>query len=147
MRTIVQLSLLLILVLGFTSCSTKPQPIVFGEDHCHFCKMTIMDEKFGAELVTQKGKVYKFDDIKCLLDYYHSGDESHEAYQHKLVVDFGGQGALLDATNALYLKSTEIRSPMNGQVAAFGSKPLMEVANKKWNGEYLSWDELSTPSR
>jgi copper chaperone NosL len=129
------------------SCSTKPEAIRFGEDQCHFCKMTIIDKQFGAELVTKKGKIYKFDDVKCLLDYYYSGHDSPDIYEHKLVVDFAGQGNLIEANTALFVTSPEIRSPMNGNVAAFQSKPSMNEANKQWNGNHLSWDELSTRTR
>ena len=147
MKAFSQLSTVTLVVAVLVSCSTKPEAIVLGEDHCHFCKMTIVDAKFGAELVTEKGKVYKFDDVNCLLDYYKSGNETQDAYKHKLVVDFAGQGELIDATSALYVSSPEIRSPMDGQVAAFQSKPAMEDANKQWNGNYLSWDELTARSR
>ncbi|MCX8489678.1 MAG: hypothetical protein ORN54_01270 [Cyclobacteriaceae bacterium] len=43
------------ILLLFISCSTEPEPLVYGTDICHFCKMTLMDKKFGAELVTKKG--------------------------------------------------------------------------------------------
>ena len=68
----VTLSLVLgaILVL-FQQCTQEPEPLVYGKDVCQFCKMTLMDHKFGAELVTNKGKVYKFDDINCMLNFYH----------------------------------------------------------------------------
>src|SRR5688572_47555 len=85
------------------SCSTQPEPIQFGKDQCHFCKMTLMDNKFGAELVTQKGKVYKFDDIKCMMSYYHSGHEPTDNFVHKVVVDFAKPGKLIDATAASFI--------------------------------------------
>jgi copper chaperone NosL len=129
------------------SCSHNPEAIVFGKDQCHFCKMTIVDERFGAELVTTKGKVYKFDDVACFMQYSKSGYEDSADYKHKLVVDFGGHGALIDATTALYVFSPEIRSPMNGQLAAFQSEDALESANKEWNGTSLSWNELGKQSR
>ena len=49
-----------------TSCSTKPEPFAYGKDNCHTCKMGIMDPKFGTELITTKGKIYKFDDVSCM---------------------------------------------------------------------------------
>lgn len=147
MRISAQLSCTFVTAFILASCSVEPEAIVFGKDHCHFCKMTIVDEKFGAELVTKKGKLYKFDDVRCFLDYYNSGYEPRDMYKHKLVVDFAGEGALIDATGALYLISPEIRSPMDGQVAAFRSKPALEDANRQWNGISLSWDELTRRSR
>ena len=37
-------------------CNPKPEKITFGKDNCAECKMTIMDPKFGGEIVTKKGK-------------------------------------------------------------------------------------------
>jgi copper chaperone NosL len=128
----------------FISCSTEPEPLNFGTDVCHFCKMTLMDNKFGAELVTKKGKVYKFDDMNCFLNFYNSGYESTEDFQHKLVVDYANPGNLIDATNGFYLKSAAIRSPMNGEVAAFASKERMDSFKKEWRAIYLGWGEVTT---
>jgi len=52
------------------SCSTGSQPINYGKDNCDFCKMTIMDQKFGTEIVTKKGKIYKFDSDECMRNFY-----------------------------------------------------------------------------
>jgi len=141
---IVVLLLIGIVSLSFISCSTEPEPLVFGTDICHFCKMTLMDNKFGAELVTKKGKVYKFDDMNCFLNFYNSGYEPVEEFQHKLVIDYANPGKLFDATNGFYLKSSEIRSPMNGQVAAFETKAGMDNFKKEWKAIYLGWGEVTT---
>jgi copper chaperone NosL len=130
--------------LFFISCSTEPEPLQYGTDICRFCKMTLMDKKFGAELVTTKGKVYKFDDLNCFLNFYNSGYEPEENFKHKLVVDFSAPAKLIDATNAFYIKSSEIRSPMNGQVAAFETKASMDIFKKQWKGIYLAWGEVVT---
>ena len=47
-----------VVLVGFlTGCSTEPLPIRYGQDNCDFCKMTISDHRFGAEIVTKKGKI------------------------------------------------------------------------------------------
>lgn len=127
-----------------TSCYTEPEPLVYGTDVCHFCKMTLMDKKFGAELVTKKGKIYKFDDMNCFINFYNSGYEPVEDFQHKLVIDYSRPGKLIDATNGFYLKSAEVRSPMNGQVAAFETQADMNNFKKEWKGIYLGWAEVTT---
>jgi copper chaperone NosL len=137
-------SMLLILATLLISCSTEPEPLQYGTDICHFCKMTLMDKKFGAELVTKKGKIYKFDDLNCFLNFYNSGNEPEENFKHKLVVDFSAPAKLIDATNAFYIKSSEIRSPMDGRVAAFETKASMDKFKKEWNGIYLAWGEVVT---
>ena len=42
-----------------TGCNPKPEKIAIGKDACAECKMTIMDPKFGGEIVSKKGKVFK----------------------------------------------------------------------------------------
>lgn len=128
----------------FMSCSTEPEPLVYGTDICHFCKMTLMDNKFGAELVTTKGKVYKFDDLNCFMNFYNSGVEEEREIKHKLVIDYANPGTLINATDAFYLKSSEIRSPMNSGVAAFETKANLDNFKKQWKGIYLGWGEAVT---
>lgn len=135
---------ILSVLLIFFSCSTEPEPLAYGVDVCHFCKMTLMDSKFGAELVTTKGKVYKFDDLNCFLNYYNSGSEEERAIAHKLVVDYSKPGTLINATEAFYLKSSEVHSPMNGGIAAFETKSDMDNFKKQWRGIYLGWGEVVT---
>ncbi|MEQ8424046.1 MAG: nitrous oxide reductase accessory protein NosL [Cyclobacteriaceae bacterium] len=132
------------MALVFSSCSTDPVPLEFGKDVCHNCKMVLIDNKFGAELVTNKGKVYKFDDINCLLSYYNTHEEEQVNYAHKLVIDFTNPGTLIDASSSHYLKADAIKSPMASQVAAFQDYELMKENKKKWNGIYLSWGEVVT---
>lgn len=131
-------------LLGLLGCAVKPEPIQFGTDACHFCKMTIMDNKFGGELVTRRGKVYKFDDVNCLVNFYNSGSEPVADFQFKLVVDYPQPGTLIEAEFAHYLKSDQIRSPMASEVAAFGDEAVMKKFKPEWKGIYLSWQEVLT---
>ena len=144
MRLFISLVSSIAFTLIVASCSTEPETLVFGTDICHFCKMTLMDNKFGAELVTKKGKVYKFDDMNCFLNFYNSGYEDMTEVQHKLVIDYSNPGKLIDAANSFYIKSSEIRSPMNGQVAAFETKASMDTFKKQWKGIFLGWGEVVT---
>lgn len=130
--------------IAFSSCSTEPEPLNYGKDQCHFCKMTLVDNKFGGELVTHTGKVYKFDDIRCFLDFYHDGEDPHEKYAHRLVVDYTHPGELIPALDAYYLKSEQVKTPMASHLAAFGTEEEMRKFKKEWNGIYLAWGEVVT---
>jgi len=136
------ISLLLLIV--FVSCQVKPEPLQFGVDACYACKMTLMDDRFGAEMVTKKGKVYKFDDVNCLLGVYHSDFESQQDIAHLLVVNFAKPTQLIDATNSWYLKSDSIRSPMASGIAAFATEEEYSPLKKKWKAILMSWGETNT---
>ncbi|MCU0357058.1 MAG: nitrous oxide reductase accessory protein NosL [Cyclobacteriaceae bacterium] len=140
------LPIFLILVLTglATACRVEPEPIVYGTDNCHVCKMTMMDKRFGAEVVTRKGKVYKFDDVNCMMDFLHSGFLQEQEIKYRLVADYAQPDKLVPADEAFYIKSAEIRSPMASQVAAFGSEEAYKNFKKEANGIYLTWGELTT---
>jgi copper chaperone NosL len=137
------LSLLGILIF-LASCSADPRPIVYGQDGCHHCKMTLMDSKFGAELVTEKGKVFIFDDVNCMLQYMDSEDGKGQQYKHILVTDYLNPGVLLDANFAFFLKSEEFQTPMASNVVAFPDYELLKEYKNKSGGVYLAWGELTT---
>ena len=103
-----------------------------------------MDKKFGAELVTAKGKVYKFDDANCMVNFTNSDYLADETIVHKLIVDYSQPEKLISAEKAFYLKSDEIRSPMASQIAAFETQKIMLKYKPKLKAIYLSWGELLT---
>jgi copper chaperone NosL len=134
------------LILFFlSSCSVEPEPLVFyGTDVCYSCKMTLMDNRFGAEIVTKKGKVYKFDDINCFVNFHNSGSEPEENMAYRLVIDYESPGNLIDAVNSFYVKSDTLRTPMGSGIAAFSIGEDYKAYKKKWNGILLSWGEVVT---
>src|SRR5690606_38222832 len=91
------LSLLLL-----SSCEPKPATIEYGFDACYHCKMTIADNRFGSQLVTEKGKVYKFDAIECMAQYMESANEN---YAFTLVTNFPTPEKFIDVKTALFLQS------------------------------------------
>ena len=107
-RPIFVFSLLIFFIL--TSCDIKPQPINFGEDACHFCKMTIVDKQHAAQIVTKKGKAYKFDAVECMLNHLEDIDTTE--IELFLVTDYLDPGFLIDATSSHYIISENIPSPM-----------------------------------
>lgn len=101
-----------------------------------------MDKKFGAEIVTLKGKVYKFDDLNCMISFYNTGYVPEENIAKSLVIDFANPEKLIDVQTAAYVQSDKIKTPMVSQVAAFSSMDLMEPFNKEWSGKVMNWNEL-----
>ena len=134
----------LVLWMALQACSVGPEPLRYGEDACHTCRMTLMDKKFGAEVVSVKGKVFKFDDMNCMVNFLNSGTLAERDVAYRLVVDYTVPEKLISAENAFFLKSEEIRSPMASKVAAFEQKTDMDRYKRAWEGIYLTWGELVT---
>jgi copper chaperone NosL len=131
-------------LIGLSSaCTVEPEAIRYGTDNCHACKMTLMDKRFGAEVVTTKGKIFKFDDVNCLMGYMSSPEVAQRDLKYTLVTDFSQPEKLIDATIAFYVKSPEIKSPMASQVAAFETEEDYKHHKKELNGIYLTWGELT----
>ena len=118
MHTIVSL-LAIGLFLG--SCNPKPEKINFGKDNCAECKMTIMDAKFGAEIVTKKGKVYKFDDSHCVATFLKRRGVELNSISKTLFVDYNN-GDFIEVKMAEFVVSSQLKSPMGGNAAAFKNK-------------------------
>lgn len=132
----------LLLMLGVQGCSSGPEPIRFGKDACHFCKMIITDQRFGAELITDKHKIYKFDDTHCVVSFLKSGDVSKTAIADIYLIDYSQQGQFVKATESFLFQSDALRSPMGGNVAAFKVEDSLLKFKQELNGNAVSWNEL-----
>jgi len=126
----------------FSACSTKPQPFETGKDNCHFCKMAITDTRFGGEIITKKGKVFKFDDMHCLVSFLKNGGEAESNISKTLTVLFEKPNNFLDVKKAVFIASAELRSPMGSNTAGFEGKAAAENFLKGKQGEILTWQQL-----
>ncbi len=125
-----------------SGCTPGPSPIQYGEDQCDFCRMTILDERYGAELVNSNGKVYRFDSIECLASHVGT-PEFDERHVHSLwVADFGRPGTLVEVNDATILQSENIISPMGMNLAAFGPMMDEEKAINAFGGTTIGWEEV-----
>lgn len=132
--------ILLICGISISACNIKPQPIEYGKDGCHYCTMTIVDRQHSSQLVTSKGKVYKFDAIECMINTLNESDKG--PYAHTLVSDFTSPGQLIDAQDASFLISKDIPSPMGAFLSAFASEERASKVQEKSSGKIYNWDEL-----
>jgi copper chaperone NosL len=131
------------IIVFLNSCNTKPEPIRVGRDNCSFCKMTVSDNRFGAELVTQKGKIYKFDDMLCLVSFLHAENGVKKDNAAIYFTDFSNGHALISANGAILYKSDLLQTPMGGHIAAFGNADSMKKAAIQYSGSMVLWEELS----
>jgi copper chaperone NosL len=142
-RKMASVSIALVTVLLFTSCTPQPEKIAFGKDNCAECKMTIMDPRFGGEIVTKKGKIYKFDDPHCVAIFLERrGVEMSDIHQ-TLFTDYNKSDEFIKVNSAEFVVSSQLKSPMNGNAAAFKNKAEAEKKAAEIEGSKVTnWATL-----
>jgi copper chaperone NosL len=123
-------------------CQPQPQPLRVGEMACTHCRMTVSDARYGAELVSTTGKIYPFDAIECLVAYLEESPEASELAHSLWVAAFDEPGTLIAASDAFFLRSDEIQSPMGGGLAAFTTSDARDDALADKGGTGLDWGGL-----
>lgn len=126
----------------FFSCSgDKAVPIKLNIDNCDFCKMSIADGKYGAEVITEKGRVYKFDDISCMINY--CKESSASKFKAYYVNDYTQENVLIPAYTAFFVSGGDIKSPMHGNTIAFSNENQAKEFGAKLNAASKQWQEIS----
>ncbi len=126
------LTLLSLIIFGLLSaCSRAPEPIVYGKDACTHCKMTIIDKRFAAEVITAKGKILKFDAAECMADFLKENQEIQSNEKSIfLVSEFDHPGQFVDARKSWFLNDNALSSPMGANLAAFSSEAAAKALTK-----------------
>jgi copper chaperone NosL len=133
--------LILIMAILVISCDKSRKTINYGEDQCEFCSMGIVQKTHAAQLVTSKGKQYKFDAIECMVNYIKDDSNTFEDANF-FVANYNQPGDMIDAKTASFLISKNLPSPMGANLSAFASQKEAKMAKEKLNGELFSWSSL-----
>jgi copper chaperone NosL len=138
----IAVTLFTVFITMLAGCTPQPEAIKVGVDNCSFCKMTISDNKFGAEILTTKGKVYKFDDAHCILSFLQSKLLEPKEIKEMYLTDFAGQHSLIKTNETFLFKSDALKTPMSGNIAAFSNKDSMLKFKEQFNGSAVEWTDL-----
>lgn len=131
-----KINYLFLIVLLLIGCIISPKEIEYGKDACSFCKMMIVDTKFASEIVTNKGRAFKYDAIECML--YDIKEKREKNLAYILVTDYNEPKKLIDATKATFLINQNIKSPMGANLSAYISKEKGQL-----NGtELYDWNAI-----
>ena len=139
---LLNLILLLLLLFNISGCKSGPEPINYGQDECEFCRMQITDNRYGSEIVTDKGKVFKFDEIGCMIEYAMVKNFIGDANQKFLVTDFTNPETLINASSAFFVQNENFRSPMGSNVIAFDSEISRQKFVAESGGSLLNWVDV-----
>jgi len=124
------------------SCGLEPEPIKYGKDLCSHCNMKIMDKRYGAELVTSKGKIHKFDSPECLIDYIHYNNLSASDIAYTLVTGYNEPEKLINTSEAAFIISPKLPSPMGAFLTAFTSTAEARKKIEEVGGELFDWNTV-----
>ncbi len=101
--------------------------------------MTIVDNHFGGEVVTSKGKVFPFDTVECMRSYLNKeGAPGARLYVH----NHAQPGDFLDAAQAFYIEGRFAGSPMGAGIVAVPSAVTAEGLARSIGGARLNWDAV-----
>ncbi len=128
-------------LMSIAACSTPgPRPIIMNKDVCAFCKMTINNAQFCSQLVTQKGRIYVFDDLRCMIGYKKENEQV--AYDHFYIADFSNPTVFVDLEKAMLIQSDSLRSPMGGNIAGFAAKDSAQLYLSRFGATQVTWGDL-----
>lgn len=132
-----------LLLITFSACSNnKPVPIIIGHDSCAWCRMEIVDMRYACELITTKGKVYKFDAIECMTAFDLANQKMTTMNAKLWVHDFLHPNEWLPAKSAVFMRSDSIHSPMGLNLITVKNDEEMQVIKSKLGGWQIGWLDL-----
>lgn len=122
-------------------CSKTPEPINYGADMCQYCKMTIVTRTHAAQMVTQKGKQYKFDAIECMIRFLETKQDLI-LDSILLITNYDSPGDMINAKTAGYVVCEDITSPMGANLTGFTSIEQAKVKINNRSAEYYDWNGI-----
>ncbi len=124
------------------NCQTrKLAPVALApEDMCSYCKMAISEKRYAAELIDREGQVFKFDDIGCMANFIESKERNANTVVY-FVTDFD-ERQWIKAEDAYYVRSSELRTPMNGGIIGFKTESKAQEAAGRFHGKLLRFKDL-----
>jgi len=124
-------------------CNNTLQPIEYGHRSCDYCKMTVVDRQYAAQLVTTKGKSFVFDAVECMINYTRAEENQRHEYSQILVTDYLTPAKFTDAKTASFIRSENLPSPMGAFITAVKSSNNAKELKEKHGGMIYSWEELN----
>ncbi len=136
---------LLTLIFGLllAACQPENRPVRIGEE-CAHCRMQITAPQYAAELVTKKGRQYVFDDLSCLVRFLNEEPAIAGQAAQLLAADYRQPTRWVPVTEAAFVRSAQLRTPMNGQTVALATDTAAQTLSQQLRpaGTPLTWPQL-----
>jgi len=130
---------ILVIALFLSNMSFAQEKINYNTTQCTFCNMVIKDQLHASKATLESGETAYFDAIECLLNYINSNPTTK--FKSYAVINYAN-GKFINATQATYLKSKAIKSPMGANLSAFATKSIAEKIAKEKSGKLFTWSQL-----
>ena len=141
-RSVLRAPRALALAVLLVACAPAgPTPIAYGSVECAQCRMQVDDRRFGAELVSDKGKTYVFDSVECLAAYWH--DHDGPSARGAWVTDFTRPGTLVRVDSAAFFRVSGSVSPMGQGYVAVAAGTRLPATLTVTAGP-LRWSDVVT---
>jgi copper chaperone NosL len=125
-------------IAGCHKAATSPENIG-ADDICYFCKSSITEPAFAAEIITRGGSLYKFDDLACLIASTKiMGKESIQSFY---VMDDQTK-IWLPAEQARFVHSDKLHTPRGGGYIAFKDLSKAQDLASRFQADLLKFDDL-----
>ena len=130
---------------GLAGCQNKTiEPVAIEpNDMCAFCRMSISERQYAAELIHSDGEAAKFDDLGCLANFMKQ-KQNGAVIRATFVMDFERR-EWVNAEDAFYVRSSALKTPMSGGIVAFTDEFAAQAAAAKYQGTMLRFAEITGP--
>ena len=116
-----------------------PRSLALGVESCTHCHMTIMEQRFSAQAITETGKVFGFDDVGCLASWLAgSPPPTASLWVWSAIPEEGW----LPAERAAYVRNDTLRTPMRSGVAAVSPGAAADSLTAVLGGTLVGWAEV-----
>ncbi|MDQ0215525.1 copper chaperone NosL [Oikeobacillus pervagus] len=132
--------IMFILVACGKEASLDPVEINPDIDVCHVCNMSITETDFATEVIFEDGKVEKFDDLGCMIEYVKEHKDEKIA---KKYVKETKSGDWIELEKASFAFDREFWTPMSYGVLPFRNEDeAKKYIQDEGTGRIISYDEL-----
>lgn len=104
--------------------------------------MTISDNRFGAEVISKQGRIFKFDDMHCVKGFLDDEILPKDNVHSVWLIDFKGSEKLIQAENSFLIQNEELRSPMGGNIATFETENELKEYQNAYSGTEIKWEDF-----
>ncbi len=121
----------------------RPAHVDYGKSECAYCRMITDKKEFGGELELKSGKVLTFDSIECLAaSYFRNWNVPSTDVKLIWVVNYSRPGTVMVSSQATFLRTTSVESPMDADIIALPSRSAAMKLKKGAKDTIMSWDEV-----